>query len=73
MVNMSIYILYCYEKCYVYVHKFQMTYSSKYNAEVGMLDRENSERLWAYIRKFVPITKEQTGDHRQHLLSEAIN
>ena len=51
---------------------FQLSYGSKFNTNIGMLDGENCERLWSYIRKFIPITKEQTGDHRRHLLSEAL-
>ena len=38
----------------------------------GLTDGEQMERLWAYLRPFSKITKEQTPVHRKQLLTIAL-
>ncbi len=38
----------------------------------GLVDGEQLERLWSYLRLFAKITKEMTPDHRLDLLTMAV-
>ena len=40
--------------------------------EFGLVDGEQMERLWSYLRPFAKITKEQTPGHRKELLTMAL-
>ena len=44
----------------------------KYTKNNGLMDGEQCERLWSYLRCFYSITKEMSASNRKDLLTEAL-
>ena len=44
----------------------------RYLEEFGLSDGETLERLWSYLRRFAPMTKEMRPSHRIDVLSDAL-
>ena len=40
--------------------------------EFGLSDGEGVERLWSYMRRFAPMTKEMRPSHRTDVLTDAL-
>jgi hypothetical protein len=61
-----------------YFHKLynnyfaQVTYRPRRVPGFGLVDGGAIERLWAYLRPFVKITREMTPSHRENLLAAAL-
>ncbi|XP_078681339.1 uncharacterized protein LOC144916179 [Branchiostoma floridae x Branchiostoma belcheri] len=58
--------------CYGHKPSCQVLYSPRRKEGFGLSDGEVVERLWSYLRKFKPISKEMTPSHRSDLLTDAL-
>lgn len=56
----------------IYALTMQVTMTPRRLPGFGLVDGEQLERIWSYLRLFAKITKEMTHDHRLDLLTMAI-
>ena len=47
-------------------------FNPRYLEGFGLSDGETLERLWSYLRRFAPMTKEMRPSHRIDVLSDAL-
>jgi hypothetical protein len=53
-------------------HCYQVQYSARKMVDFGLVDGEDMERLWSYLRPLAHITREMTPSCRQDVLTDAL-
>lgn len=49
-----------------------VVYNPRHLENLGLSDGETLEKLWSYLQKFSPMTKEMRPSHRIDVLSDAL-